>query len=633
MPRGQKTSPAVKREVVRLWRAGETQVAIASRVGLDRGTVKAIVNGVSQNNGDGWLDRAKGEESEALLPAPRRLDEIPVEALEALGDRTGFLWCKRYMGIELSKFQQLMWEALEDLWSTPDREYAFFNAPPGLGKSTVFVGFASKQIAKWRPVRFLFMSRAHSLAERNVRRLRRLLERTSPAVGAAATLAGDFGRFKPVSSGEVWRAGEFVVEQLDGTPVEEKEPTVSAFGFDSDWIGNRIDGLFGDDLDTSRSMANPETVERNRGIYDDELEPRLDPPKDPEVGGGVLALAQQRLGVWDFSNHVGSKVIPVEEDDGLADDVVSVPQYKHLLFKAHYEECCRGDETHRLGAPAWPNGCLLDPRRLSWRDLRKTMNNRRRFQVVYQQEEADESEALVPRLWVDGGRGGDGVDYPGCWDRDRGLAQVPKGLVLPNLSAVTCDPSPTKMWSVQWWLVNVPTEQRFLLDLVRQAMDAPDFLDWNMNEGVFSGLLEEWWQRSNDVGAPFSHLIVEANAAQRFMLQYDLFRKWASSRKVLVIPHQTHRNKSDPDFGVQSIAPLYRYGKVRLPGRQHGDMGRVAAMKLVDELIRWPAGATDDCVMAQWFLEWNLPQVVPRPVSGKRVRRPSWMRREEPVPV
>jgi hypothetical protein len=200
--------------------------------------------------------------------------------------------------------------------------------------------------------------------------------------------------------------------------------------------------------------------------------------------------------------------------------------------------------------------------------------------------------------------------------------------VAPNLSVVTCDPSPTRFWSIQWWLVNAPTEQRFLLDLVRQAMDAPDFLDFNMNEGRFSGLLEEWWQRSADMGSPFSHLIVEANAAQRFMLQYDLFRKWATQRNVLVIPHQTHRNKSDPEFGVQSLASLYKFGRVRLPGRQGADPGRIAAMKLVDEVTRWPQGATDDCVMAEWFLEWNLPRLLPaRRVDLRSQPRPSWIPR------
>lgn len=624
MVSGARPTAQQRRQVFAFDKDGFNQKTIALKTGLDARTVKAILAGLERDNGDAYLKRASGEED---LPEPKQLPDIDPDALAALDDRSGFLFCKRYMGIELSKFQQMMWESLEDLWESPDREFACVNAPPGLGKSTVYVGFAAKRIARNRAVRFLFISRAHSLAERNVRRLRRLLERTSPAVGGSGTLAQDFGRFKPSDAGEVWRAAEGVVEQLDGTPVEEKEPTFAAFGFDSDWIGNRIDGLLGDDLDSTRSMSNVETVERNRDIFDNELEPRVDPPRlEPNgvYGGGLMCIAQQRLGVWDFSNHALSKQIPAEEDDGLAEDVATIPQYRHLVWKAHYEDRCRGAETHVTGAPAWPDGCLLDPRRLSWRDLRKAMNNTRRFQVVYQQEESDASSGLVQKVWIDGGRDASGEVFPGCWDKDRGLCEIPKGLVEPNLSVVSCDPSPTRFWAIEWWLVNTPTEQRLLLDLHRGLMDAPDFLDWNMNDGCYSGLLEEWWQRSADLGAPFTVLIVESNAAQRFMLQYDLFVKWASRRKVRVIPHQTHRNKSDPEFGLQSIASRYRFGQVRLPGKD-GDPGRMASLKLIHEATHYPDVSTDDCLMAQWFLEWNLPHLAHERHDHAPQPRPSWV--------
>ena len=612
----------MRRRVLKMHSAGYTQTAIARELSLDRGTVKAAINLVPSNSGQGWIQAGRDVD----LPAARAWESACPEALEALADRTGYLFCKRYFGIELSAWQQVAWSTMEDLWFSPDREFVAENAPPGLGKSTKLVAFAAKRIVLNRAIRVLFISRAQSLAERNTLRLRRSLERTSPMVGAAGVLARDFGRFRPATSGDVWRRNEFTVEQVDGSMVEEKEPTVSAFGFDAEWLGNRLDLVLGDDLDSTRSMRNFETVTTNRQVYDDELEPRLDPPKPerPELGGGLFLIAQQRLGPHDFTAHALSKRVVVG-DDGMSEDLESVAQYSHVIFKAHYDELCRGVETHKIGAPSWPDGCLLDNRRLSWRDVQKGKNNARRFTVVYQQADYDEGSALVQRIWVEGGRGSDGVDYPGCWDRDRGLCEVPVGLVSPNLSVVTCDPSPTRFWSIQHWLVNVPTDQRFLLDLIRQAMDAPDFLDWNMNTRSYTGVLEEWWQRSRDMGYPFTTLIVEANAAQRFMLQYDLFRKWASTRSVNVIPHQTHRNKSDPEFGIQSLAPHYRFGRVRLPGKQFGDSGRTASMKLVDEVTKWPEGSTDDCVLAQWFLEWNLPRLVPAPgPRGRSARRPSW---------
>jgi hypothetical protein len=164
-----------------------------------------------------------------------------------------------------------------------------------------------------------------------------------------------------------------------------------------------------------------------------------------------------------------------------------------------------------------------------------------------------------------------------------------------------------------------------LIDLHRSPMDAPDFLDWNQDSRVFTGLLEEWWQRSNDQGHPFTYLIVEANAAQRFMLQYDHFKRWSAIRGVSLIPHQTNRNKSDEGYGVQTLAPHYRAGRVRLPGGDY--MGSKAVIKpMVKELTHWPEGSTDDCVMAHWFLIWNAPNLFHSlSLEPAKFARPSWM--------
>ena len=70
---------------------------------------------------------------------------------------------------------------------------------------------------------------------------------------------------------------------------------------------------------------------------------------------------------------------------------------------------------------------------------------------------------------------------------------------------------------------------------------------------------------------------------------------------------------------------------MRLPGKQGLDEGRHRALKLVDEVTRYPGSQYDDCLMAQWFLEYNLEQL--RPVHGDRMprlSRPSWFGYGEP---
>ncbi len=73
---------------------------------------------------------------------------------------------------------------------------------------------------------------------------------------------------------------------------------------------------------------------------------------------------------------------------------------------------------------------------------------------------------------------------------------------------------------------------------------------------------------------------------------------------------------------------LVVHGRVRLPGKQNNP-GRMAAMKLVDEVTKWPEGNTDDCVMAQWFFEYQLPNIHTPYVEPPQRFVPSWQRSKE----
>ena len=39
-------------------------------------------------------------------------------------------------------------------------------------------------------------------------------------------------------------------------------------------------------------------------------------------------------------------------------------------------------------------------------------------------------------------------------------------------------------------------------------------------------------------------------------------------RDVELVPHYTFEKQGDPKYGVQMLAPLWRVGRVRLPGKQ-----------------------------------------------------------------
>jgi hypothetical protein len=480
-------------------------------------------------------------------------------------------------------------------------------------------------------VRLLTGSATMSLAKRNLMRVRRSLERVIPeqaddnlkargqAVDAESTLAHDFGRFKPLDK-ELWTNEAFIVMQPEEAgAISEKEPTLSAYGMDSGFIGGRFDGCFWDDLVDPRKVRSAEQREAMEDWYQDVAETRLEP-------AGMLALIGQRLAPDDLYRFALDMTQPIEDDeilDTLTDDEIANlrhdKKYKHLLYKAHYEERC-SPENHKRGSNAYPEGCLLDPRRLPWREISNLMSNRgERFAVVYQQQDLALDEVLVRNEWVYGH--GQSI---GCIDKERDRWEIPRGLNPADCMVVaTADPSPTNYWSIQCWLYHPESQQRFLLDLIRKKMEAPEFLEYDYNRGEFTGIMEEWQRLSTSLGFPIQWWIIEQNAAQRFMLQYDHFKRWRQLNGVEVIPHNTASNKSDPNYGVTTISQHWRFGRVRLMGRGEG---KTRSMHLIDEVTKYPHGRTDDCVMAEWFFEWNIPNLYQPKTRQVQAWRPQWVR-------
>lgn len=571
------------------------------------------------------------EREKAWEEARKGNTNVCPEAQRALEDFGYFQ--RRYFGRIAVPWQVEAANRVVAFLDSPEKEFVVINAPPGSGKSTTFtLDIAAWITCKNRAIRGLIGSRTDKQAKWYLARLRREFERQAPAkaeaealrrgeaLDAEATMAGDFGRFKPLER-DVWSAEQFVVAQPQGVAITEKESTWTAVGMDTNFLGGRFDICLWDDLVDRKVNASIDARENVEGWWDEYAETRLEP-------AGLLVLQGQRLGPEDLYRYSLNKVsAPLGDDDDDEEvDVTTLPaKYHHVVFRAHYDEVCEGN--HRRDSPAYgePGGCLLYPRRLSWKDLQEVKrNNERTFEILYQQRDTDPRGALVDPIWVKGGKGNDGVEYPGCWDNDRDLAELYPGLTGELVSFAMVDPSPTRFWAITWIVYHPASEQRFFMDLARQKMDAPDFCDWDYNRGCFTGLMEEWQQRSVALNVPISAWIVEANAAQRFMLQYDHVRRWQALHGVDIVPHTTHVNKADPTYGVEAVAPHWRFGRVRLPGKGNA---RGTMMKLVDEVTKWPHGAYDDCLMSYWFFEWQLPRIFTPGVSEESAQKwtPSWM--------
>ena len=576
------------------------------------------------------------------LPSAIPHDMLCEEAKRGLEDFDFFR--RRYLGRVPSPWQVEAAVTLIELLESDEKEFVVLNVPPGAGKSTLFHDVAVWAIVRNRRIRVMIGSVSQNMAKLYSRRIRETLERVMPiepdpimiqkglAINAEGCLAIDYGRFKPSDKGALWRADEFVVEQLDGNGLDNKEPTVRAYGIEAEFIGHRADLCLFDDVaspDNAReSVARDKLLER----WDNVAEARCDP-------GGLLAVVGQRLGSGDLYAHcLAKETYDIEEDLNYDGSDVTTPEdidksqpvrmkkYRHIIYKAYYDELDTGKESRAFNALPYPDGPLLDPKRLPWKDLSFIRYNKPDvFKVVYQQEDLDLDNRLVDRTWLTGGTGPDGVLYNGCIDNDRQHGYIPYNLAPPWISICAIDPSPTMFWAFVWILYQPDLDLYHVVDIERVKLTAEEVLGYNTQTGEYSGLMDEWQQRSEEMNYPITHWVVEINAAQRFLLQHDFVRRWQQINKVNVIPHTTSRNKLDENLGVEALLPpLIRTGAIRFPTMRNN----WKTLAAVDELTKWTRDKKNgtDIVMALWMAVLNLPNLT-TPKAPPRQWRPSWMMR------
>lgn len=539
------------------------------------------------------------------------------EARRALEDFAYFRL--RYFGRRSTPWQEkAAYEVLRRL-ETPDREYVVMNEPPGAGKSTLFThDIPVWLIARDRTIRIQLGSRTERQARMYAGRIKKSLERDAPmranaddlATGrssdAVATLQDDFGAFKPDGRSDVWRAESLTVRQLDGIALDDKEPTVSAWGQDSGFLGGRFDFIVWDDLVDRKNVKTQESKDNIREWWDSEAETRLEP-------GGVLLLQGQRIANNDLYRYCLDKK-----------NIDEAPKYSHVVYRAHDDDRCNGD--HGADARAWPDGCLLDPYRIPWKMLEQVkFQNPRGYQLLYQQTEGTDVGGLIDPVWIEGGLDGDGYYAPGCRDTERTLMDVPPHLLDSDAwSFITVDPSPTEFWAIIWWVYDPDTDRRYIINLWRQRMNPEQFISLDLDTFEWSGLIPDITYAANTIGMPITHVIVEVNAAQRWLLSQPHVQRWMEQTGQVFVPHTTSINKKDPKFGFESIGDLFRQGFIRIPWAT--PTARLQMAYLIQEAITYPDGDTDDVLMSTWFMKLAVDNhYTPRQTGMYRMDRPMWM--------
>lgn len=590
-----------------------------TEAGFSLSTGKALSRGVKSLDGRAAKVQQAVDNADRLGPIP--LDRLCPEAQRGLEDIGYF--SLRYFGLVLMPWQIEATQKIVALQASPDEEYAVINCPPGSGKSTFFTLVLPAWLTcRDRTIRGLVGSASHSTAKWYLGRLRSAFARTTPvqakpreiklgiAVDAETTLLADYGVFKPATE-ERWASDAFSVAQHNDVALSEKEHTWMAFGRSSTFLGARVDFQIWDDVYDPAQLRTIEARELMREWWTGNVETRLEP-------GGLLILQGQRKDAADIYRFALDK--KQFSDDDLDEDDTGAAMYHHIRFQAHYDDLCTGDHTN---PKPYPDGCLLYPKRLSYRKLMRIKgNDNATFEIEYQQQDTAPSDVLVDKIWVSGGTDSTGAIRWGCWDNDRACNTLPKNLKGPLFSIATIDPSPKRFWGIQHYVV-APNDngQVFLMDLLRAKLRGSDVLDWVHEEGEFVGVMEDWQTRSERLGFPITDWIIEANAAQSWFYADDKGRRWVQRHNVNIHEHVTGGKKNDPDYGVYMLREPWRSGRIRIPGLGNS---RLTSLQLVDEVTRYPHGGTDDQVMAQWFLFAHLADLAVKPDENTRLSRPSW---------
>lgn len=644
-------NPDQLNEFWKLWGGGWTAKEAAAKAGFSERTANRLVRERKEAERDAGptTGRQAGHftpGAERFEPRQQRAVDVPIRpllkselsevALDCLADFGRFR--ARYFGRHSSPWQEHAANVCVEKLSTMEREFGVINVAPGGGKSTLFTHDIPAWItARNRSIRGFIGSSTETIAKSYTGRLRNTFERTIPeeadeealrlnlASDAKATLAQDYGRFRPVhdpdQANPPWSMSQFTVMQHGETAVGDKETTWSAWGWNSGFIGWRVNFIIWDDLVTDENaFTSEEQRNKMRQRWTNTAERRLEP-------GGLLILQGQRISSEDLYRYCIDRMVPDFHEDMFermdlgTEELPMVRKYFHIVYPAHNTETCRAVEDprmHSMRAPAFDpanpdtSGCLLDPVRVPWREQLSVMtDSMKTYVTVFQQEDSDPDSVLIPEIWINGGEDDNG-EYPGCWDDDRDigvLPRVPKG--SRTFSYINVDPSPTKLWAIEWWYyVEAPSDKpmmgrRYLIDLINKRMPVDSFLDFNVRDNRYRGVLTEWVDRARRLGAPIGYLIFEQNAAQRFVLQYSWFKLYLQQNNIQIMAHTTSSNKTDPEYGVETLRPHYRFGRKRLPGTP---AARKVVARLVFELTHYPDAVTNDTVMADWFGEFNLPR-------------------------
>lgn len=459
------------------------------------------------------------------------------------------------------------------------------NVPPNHAKSMVLsVGYVTYRICLDPNINILLISKTQEFAKKLMFAVKQRL--THPKFAALQAKFGPADGYK--ASADQWTANKIYLG-ADQRDSDSKDPTLEAIGMEGQIYGARADLIL---LDDTVTLSNAAHYENQASWIRQEVASRIGP-------GGQIVVVGTRVASMDLYRHLRD---PDQYTDGL------VP-WSYLAMPAVLEYQAAESDWRTL----WPvsdepfvesdepvagegRGLQLYPR---WTGQRlAAVRNEvgpRKWSLVYQQADVAEDATFDP------------VCVRGAINPHRHHGVLPDRTGWHVVMGV--DPAIAGQMGLAVCAGNRSTGEFMLLTVESLVNPTPA----QIRELIVS-IAERY--RPDEC-------LIEDNAFQGFLAQDEALTLALANLGVLLKSHHTGANKTDPDFGVASMAALFGTRTATAQGKQkhNGDatlslpnVNYGPVKTLVEELVAWNPEQPvkrrkQDLVMALWFTIKRLREI------------------------
>jgi hypothetical protein len=578
-----------RNEILRLFSEGHTIGEALAVVGYARRTYET------------WRQNDKGFLA-AIENARSALKGVGVENRAHVGRFEDF--CPKYLGHPLY-WHQLQWvdllEGREPRDLHPSQTYEnhgsthiLINTPPEHAKSTTLtVDYVTYSICRDPNVRVRIVSKTQSMAKEFLYAIQQRL--THPKYLRLQTdFAPGEGGFRGQSA--VWKQDQLYL----GAEVRDsgqKDPTLHALGIGGQIYGARADLIIVDDAVV---LSNVSDYEKQIRWIQQEVLTRLGPTQRLLVVGtrvdSVDLYRELRNGARYPSGESPWTYLAQPAVLEFADD----PEDWVTLWPRAQVPWDGSRDTHDEDGlfPRWSGKYLFQ---------RRGLLDPKTWAMAYQQADVSEHNVFSSEAVR---RSVNGMRKMGVPMRPHQTNVRPQGMEGLHLIG-SLDPAMTGDGAFIVLGFDRVDARRYVLEARVRTAPTPAWITDTIHELTEKWGIHEW--------------VVEKNGYQASITKDLDLLAWFAARGVALHPHFTGSNKTDPDWGVASMAGLFENSLIELPSSSNAE----AIKQLIEQLITWrPNRPGDvyrgktDLVMALWFAELRARALV-RSQDARRAHIPN----------